>query len=361
LTYLFESLKTHGGSFSTEFWDKVANGVLFPIFDDLKSDREHNKSAGNKEEFSVWLSTTLIQALRMFIELYTCYFERLRFLIDGVLDLLSVCMTQENETLARIGSTCFVQLLEGCAGMMDIGDWDKVGACFVGLFGVTTPSGLFIDEEGKSTLQKKDFHKIIVNCVLHLLIITTLGEVLMSNEKVFKDVPSGSMFQLIDCLEASYSFAVRFNGDVDLRTRLFRMGFMKQMPNLLKQETTSVTGYIGILLKMYGDAGREADREEIFKRLVPLSRDIMTTFVELDPEAKKRNVNSWRPVVVQILEGLAGFEEERFRIIIGRLYGVFVELLRQEVTPDVRVVLHRVLKRCEFAFGTKEVASVENE
>jgi brefeldin A-inhibited guanine nucleotide-exchange protein len=94
LSFLFDSLKTHGSTFSSEFWEILVNGVLFPIFDDLKTDREHSKSATNKEEFSVWLSTTLIQALRQFIDLFTHYFETLSFLLDGVLDLLSICMTQ---------------------------------------------------------------------------------------------------------------------------------------------------------------------------------------------------------------------------------------------------------------------------
>lgn len=39
LKYLFEILKIHGAQYSPEFWDVVARGVLFPIFDDLRLTR----------------------------------------------------------------------------------------------------------------------------------------------------------------------------------------------------------------------------------------------------------------------------------------------------------------------------------
>ena len=43
---------------------------------------------------SVWLSTTMIQALRDLIDLYTFYFDILERFLDGLLDLLCVCICQ---------------------------------------------------------------------------------------------------------------------------------------------------------------------------------------------------------------------------------------------------------------------------
>ena len=43
---------------------------------------------------SVWLSSTMIQALRNLIDLYTFYFETLERFLDGLLDLLCVCICQ---------------------------------------------------------------------------------------------------------------------------------------------------------------------------------------------------------------------------------------------------------------------------
>lgn len=253
---------------------------------------------------SVWLSTTLIQALRQFIDLFGHYFDTLNFQIDGVLELLTVCMTQENETLARIGSTCLQQFIEGNVNKLDEGVWEKICQMFVHLFEVTTPHALFFDPndsgepvpEGTETTssptiqtpdgaltvetrprrprpQKKEFQQIIVKCVLHLLVIQTLQEVLTSGpeDAVYRSLSSHNLFTLIDCLERSYRFAREFNGDMELRMALYRMGFMKQLPNLLKQETSSVSSYLGALIKMYLDTSEERKgmRGEIEKRLVP--------------------------------------------------------------------------------------------
>ncbi|KAJ3341100.1 guanine nucleotide exchange protein for ADP-robosylation factor [Gonapodya sp. JEL0774] len=143
LTYLFDALKSYGASFTRDFWDVVCRGVLLPIFDDLRLSRSEKTKFANKEDMSVWLSTTLIKALREFIDLFSFYFELLNFLIDGVLDLLGVCITQENETLARIGSTCLQQFIESNVYKMDDAAWVKVCNCFVKLFEATTPYGLF--------------------------------------------------------------------------------------------------------------------------------------------------------------------------------------------------------------------------
>jgi brefeldin A-inhibited guanine nucleotide-exchange protein len=95
LTYLFDTLKSYGSTFSPDFWEVIAQGVLFPIFNDLKrAEGDGVAKFDSKEEMSIWLSTTLIQALRNFVDLFSYNFDALSFLMDGMLDLLCVCMTQ---------------------------------------------------------------------------------------------------------------------------------------------------------------------------------------------------------------------------------------------------------------------------
>jgi brefeldin A-inhibited guanine nucleotide-exchange protein len=65
----------------------------------------------NHEELSVWLSTTMIQALRNMITLFTHYFDSLEYMLDRFLELLTLCICQENDTIARIGSNCLQQLI----------------------------------------------------------------------------------------------------------------------------------------------------------------------------------------------------------------------------------------------------------
>lgn len=93
LDSLFSTLKTYGAAFPVDFWDTVCQELLFPIFAVLKSSQDLSRFS-TQEDMSVWLSTTMIQALRDLIDLYTYYFEILERFLDGLLDLLCVCICQ---------------------------------------------------------------------------------------------------------------------------------------------------------------------------------------------------------------------------------------------------------------------------
>ena len=87
------TLKTYGSTYPVEFWDTVCQELLFPIVAVLKSSQDLSRF-NTQEDMSVWLSTTMIQALRNLIDLYTFYFETLERFLDGLLDLLCVCICQ---------------------------------------------------------------------------------------------------------------------------------------------------------------------------------------------------------------------------------------------------------------------------
>ncbi|CAI4213120.1 unnamed protein product [Parascedosporium putredinis] len=110
LEYFFDTLQKYGGDFAPEFWDILWRQQLEPIFMVLRSRPELN-NALNHEELSVWLSTTMIQALRNMIGLFTHFFGALEYMLDRILKLLALCICQENDTIARIGSNCLQQLI----------------------------------------------------------------------------------------------------------------------------------------------------------------------------------------------------------------------------------------------------------
>jgi hypothetical protein len=56
--------------FPVELWDSVCRELLFPIFTVLRSSQDLSRSS-TQEDMSVWLSVTMIQALRNLINLYT--------------------------------------------------------------------------------------------------------------------------------------------------------------------------------------------------------------------------------------------------------------------------------------------------
>lgn len=386
LDYLYDSLRHYGKQFPKDFWDIACREILFPIFHVLRS-RQDVSRFSTQEDMSVWLSTTMIQALRNLIDLFTFYFDILSLMLDGFLELLSACICQENDTLARIGTSCLQKLIEDNVDKLSPEHWGKIVTTFVQLFQTTTAHQLF-DHRAKHSLdasapntppdtpttsldafmphptptstskepsspndaaaadRKREFKQIIVKCVLQLLLIETVHELLIKND-IYDAIPSEHMLSLMDVLEKSFRFARRFNNDKDLRVNLWRIGFMKQLPNLLKQESSSASTYVTILLKMYGDPhpDRQNAKDDIEKALIPLSLDILHGFNSFDAESQQRNITAWTPVVVELLDGYLSFEDEDFLKHMSTLYPHATGMLGRDLDPSVRIALKKVLER----------------
>lgn len=455
LNYLFDTLTKYGGEFPRDFWDTLWRQLLYPIFMVLKDRKAINHEAVNHEELSVWLSTTLIQALRNMITLFTHFFESLEYMLDRFLDLLALCICQENDTLARIGSNCLQQLILQNVKKFTPNHWEQIVGAFVDLFARTeakelfsaatsssyqkessysngvpetpkTPSALddassinsnslkingidtsnsadtstlngdsrsnTLNTELSTTLSLSDgeerspspaprkqseledfasqtpkqqapvvvtaarrryFNQIITKCVLQLLMIETVSE-LFNNDAVYSSIPSHLLLRLMALLKKSYHFAKRFNEDRDLRTRLFREGFMKQPPNLLKQESGSASVYVLILLRMYADQSdeRAASRPETEAALIPLCSDIIASYVSLDEETQQRNIVTWRPVVIDVLEGYTNFADPEFSKHVETFAPLAVGLMSREMGGDLQRAVQAVWARvCEVKLG----------
>lgn len=431
LNYFFEALLKYGGDFPPEFWDILWRQQLYPIFMVLRS-RPEMTNALNHEEMSVWLSTTMIQALRNMITLFTHYFEALEYMLDRFLELLALCICQENDTIARIGSNCLQQLILQNVRKFTPEHWSKIVGAFCELFERTTAYQLFsastinntaslqpvsngldfdkqlspgleasedekslkingVDSNGHSeddrpsssasdgpdidpdktppattqleefkpsnnlqtpppqisAARRRFFNRIISRCVLQLLMIETVNE-LFSNDNVYAQIPSDELLRLMAVLKKSFLFAQRFNNDKELRMRLWREGFMKQPPNLLKQESGSAATYIAILFRMFADTDprRSESKTDVENALVPLCRSIIRSYIALDEESQHRNIVAWRPVVVDVLEGYAAFPEVSFKSHVQAFYALVIELLgSKEMTGELRGAILGVLRR----------------
>lgn len=448
LNYFFEALLKYGGDFPPEFWDILWRQQLYPIFIVLRSRPEMN-NALNHEELSVWLSTTMIQALRNMITLFTHYFEALEYMLDRFLELLALCICQENDTIARIGSNCLQQLILQNVRKFNVEHWSKIVGSFCELFERTTAYQLFsastinstaslapisngldferplspgleaseeekslkingvetnghseeekpnhtVDESQEadveqtppvaaqleefkpssnlqapppqiSAARRRFFNRIISRCVLQLLMIETVNE-LFSNDNVYTQIPSDELLRLMAVLKKSFLFAQRFNNDKELRMRLWREGFMKQPPNLLKQESGSAATYIAILFRMFADTDprRSESKADVENALVPLCKSIIRSYITLDEESQHRNIVAWRPVVVDVLEGYSAFPEASFRSHVQAFYGLVVDLLgTKEMTGELKGAILGVLRRVgQVELGIQGMTAPEHD
>jgi brefeldin A-inhibited guanine nucleotide-exchange protein len=294
----------------------------------------------------------MIQALRHMITLFTHYFDALEYMLGRVLELLTLCICQENDTIARIGSNCLQQLILQNVEKFQKDHWNKTVGAFIELFNKTTAYELFTAATTMATVtlktpsaptangqptdihdavqdptesspaqetssepsklngaqdttaehedgdmpaasnteledyrpqsdtqqqpaavtaaRRRYFNRIITSCVLQLLMIETVHE-LFSNDKVYAQIPSHELLRLMGLLKKSYQFAKKFNEDKELRMQLWRQGFMKSPPNLLKQESGSAATYVHILFRMYHDEReeRKSSRGETEAALIP--------------------------------------------------------------------------------------------
>ncbi|KAI0065725.1 hypothetical protein BV25DRAFT_1850119 [Artomyces pyxidatus] len=394
LDSLFSTLKKYGQSFPVEFWDTVCQELLFPIFAVLKSSQDLSRFS-TQEDMSVWLSTTMIQALRDLIDLYTFYFEILERFLDGLLDLLCVCICQENDTLARIGTSCLQQLLENNVKKLSPARWERVATTFVKLFRTTTPHQLFdeslrveidssspdlqesSDADGQAILpaplsptqtdsqkitqkttlndRRRIFKQIIVKCVLQLLLIETTND-LLRNDEVYRTIPPEHLLRLMGVLDHSYQFARMFNEDKELRTGLWKVGFMKHLPNLLKQESSSASTLVHILLQMYYDPRPEHQmaRPQVAERLLPLGLGVLQDYTKLKADTQAKNIAAWTPVVAEIVVGFCKFDDKAFARYLPAIYPLAADMLARETSQEIREGLREYFTRVGYAQGIIE-------
>lgn len=376
LDSLFAILRQHGSTFRPDFWDTVCQDVLFPIFNVLRN-RSDVTRFHSQEDMSVWLSTTLIQALRNLVVLWTHYFDTLERKFSGLLELLCACICQENDTLARIGTASLQQLIIRNESRFAPRHWQLTVDAFLRLFRATTASQVFdpalsaIEGESSTTPaspaeRRQAFKQIIVKCVLQLLLIETTHE-LLQNSAVYDAMPVEQLLRITQALEESYRFSRRFNADRPLRIALWKVGFMKQLPNLLKQESTSAGTLVHVYLHMQRDArvsgeGREV---QVADRFAPLAEEIISGFLPLDNETQARNISAWTPVVSQVLLGLAALydtpamQDAEARARFTRtFYPLAVELLEKvSIAPQLARSLRRYLTAVGTAHGHVDLAA----
>lgn len=103
---------------------------------------------------------------------------------------------------------------------------------------------------------------------------------------------------------------------------------MKHLPNLLKQESSSASTLVHVLLRMYYDTRSEhhTARPQIAERLLPyvsplfpslstntedsLGLGVLHDYNKLRADTQGKNIVAWTPVVAEILEGFCRFDDK---------------------------------------------------
>jgi brefeldin A-inhibited guanine nucleotide-exchange protein len=223
---------------------------------------------------------------------------------------------------------------------------------------------------------KQDFQQIIIKSVFHLMFIQTITDILQTSNPlpVFNFIKSQHIARIMDCMEKSYYFARKFNADMDLRLALYRIGFMKQLPNLLRQETTAVSSLLTNILRLVSDAnGRIAempkgiqapfdtpeDRRQNVKQFEQtvsrISSEVLTHYCSLEPAVKQRNMSAWNSVIIRILKGLGEMDDAKFSAQLRRLYRSIIDIVQShEMDAELRKAVSVILLRVDDLWKISE-------
>ena len=123
------------------------------------------------------------------------------------------------------------------------------------------------------------------------------------------------LYTLLDCLIQAHRFARNFNANSEQRTLLWKSGFIgNAKPNLLKQETQSLSCCLRVMFRLYFDQSRSDCWSEIETRLLPLCSEVISYFLSLTSEA---HGEAWTAVLLLLFTQLGRLEEDRLKRFAG--------------------------------------------
>lgn len=315
LTVMFEIIKSYGHAFRNEWWQDLFQ-VIFRIFDYMKLPIE------GQVEKSEWLNTTCSHALYSVVDVFTQFFDILGpILLPQFYSQLLWCVAQENEQLARSGTNCFENLVISLGTKFSDDTWFQTSECIIGIFKSTRPEGLLTWKPQAATKHKNTqedkqlFASLKIKCIVQLELIQTIDNIIFfpstsrkEDAELIADIQSeleqragrsqnsaisvtrsqpkdadkqeerlgmyshmstSILLKLTDCLMESHMFAKQFNCNHEQRNILWKAGFHgNAKPNLLGQESQSLSTALRILFRIYADEARRDCWQQVQQRLI---------------------------------------------------------------------------------------------
>jgi len=163
------------------------------------------------------------------------------------------------------------------------------------------------------------------------------------------------LYTLLDCLLQAHRFAKNFNSNGEQRNLLWKSGFIgNAKPNLLKQETQSLSCCLRIMFRLYFDKSRADCWKEIEERLLPLCSEVISYFLTLSSEAHS---DAWTNVLLLLFTQLEKLDETRLRSFSGPIYPLLCQLWCVDVRPEVCSVLRNLFLKIGTVYGISVVSN----
>ncbi|EFN54845.1 hypothetical protein CHLNCDRAFT_35815 [Chlorella variabilis] len=384
LEVLFDILKYHGATFSPQFWLRVFDSVLLPIFDHVRAEVTDTTTFTDdkrRAEVDSWLYDTCTRTLQHIVDIVVQYYAAVSALLERILELLLGFVRRTHQALAGVGVAALVRLIVAAGPHLDDDTWMMMLRALSTATGDTlpnfgvqsppaaaargggaTPGGsprrhidrrpsLFSLGEGAGARRLAEVH---VRAGIQLLLVQACSEVYTQHSRA---MPAPAAVLLLDTLKGIASHAAAVDADAGLRHSLLLAQAADKRslgdPPLLRLEAEASQAYLSVLLHVQAaapDAVKQACAVEA--RLTQLCLRNLERFEQQEEAAEEEARSAGEgggvpaglqlhseenrtlaPLAVATLRALLAFSPDAFRAHLKDFFPLLTALISCEYAP----------------------------
>jgi len=377
LEVLFDTLKFHGSSFSTRFWERVFDKILFPIFDHVRAEGLTSGQGGQAGtdsldgapadspagEVDAWLFETCTHCLHLIVDLYAQFFAQVAPLLPRLLSLLTSLSLRQHEQLSACGVAALSRVADASGPLFSAEQWQALLDAVELTMVASLPDLRRLvgsSEQGEAWLTAAAEARSLG--ATQLLLVRCAEALAMEHAA---ELSGAQLRQLLDLLQRAHRGAAEADADAALRAQLraaaaaaaaaagpdtapaLRLAAALPEPPLLSLEVTAGRAHLRALAAVSGGARGPCrlDAAAAEERLAEAVADVLSAGGAggtMPPEEAAARA----PLAEAALTALAtGFSEDAFLRRIRLLFPACMDLVRADGVPTaVRAALADTLQ-----------------
>ena len=365
---LFDILQFHGHTFSVEFWNRIFESVLFPIFDNVRAeivDATTFVSVSQKATIDSWLFETCSECLHDAIDLFVHFFCVVKSIFPKMLQLLVGFMSRGHKDVSPIGAAALFKLLQDLGGSMDAAMWDLAIGHLVTVVNTTMPNlkRLFpkvAPEAGahgggnvgrRSSLTSgsgaRRFAEIKCCVGVQRQIVKGIAELCCSDY----NIGDKHTLAILESLEGIQDHATKVDLDVELRSTIqalqqeedVSLEDRMQDPPLIELEMEASQGYLATLQVLLNRGGKDLIDGQLTDKFVHAIVYNLKTFQGNAKVAGSKEASQRASLAVTSLVAVISMGDSVFKLHVQEIFPILTELIAfpcatREILESVSVI-----------------------
>lgn len=380
---LFDILKLHGNSFTREFWIRIYDSILLPMFDHVRAevtDTTTFSDEARRAEADAWLYETCTTSLQYLVDVISLYHEAVPELLIRLLDLLGGFIRRNHPSLAAVGVAALTQLAISCGRDSSADTWNTILDAFASTANDTIPdiegllshrseirAGHSAEDNSQWTLGSgsgaRHLAEIKCRASVQLLLAQACGELYAAHSQ---RIENAVLVRILDILEEIAEKCVQIDGNMGLRESLALVqiadhvpeGKMLSDPPFLQVEVESAQAYMSVLLTINACSDTSVIKStNVHERICKLCMLNLERFERqsalcqaMHGEQSSENMLmenvALAPLAVATLKALMGLPKEKFAAKAQDFYPTLTSLIASDVAPqEVQNLLSEIFSK----------------